>query len=213
MPKSFRVEIQDDDSGKKKDKQAGRPQEPLEKTAEEIADIVAEDVFPADLETRCAQLETDLETLRAELDAARAAVEEEHNHYLRALADFTNFKRRRQEETEAYAQFANQELILKLLPIIDNFERALQAAEEKHSFDSLHEGVALTLRQLREMLEKEGVKPIEAVGQEFDPMMHEAVMRVESDEGPDNTVVEEVEKGYTLNSRVIRPARVKVATR
>ena len=211
MRKSFRVDIQDDDSPKKPARPAVRPHGRVDETAEEIADIVAEDVSPADAQDKSSQLEADVETLRAELEAARTAVEEEHSNYLRAMADFTNFKRRRQEEFESHVQFANQELILKLLPIMDNFERALQAAQEKHSFDALAEGVSLTLRQLQESLEKEGVKPIEAVGREFDPMMHEAVMRVESDEHPDNTVVEEVEKGYTQNSRVIRPARVKVA--
>jgi molecular chaperone GrpE len=202
VPKSFRVRIDDNDSHRKK----GHSGEDVEQTAEEIAEIVAEDAGAADLQERIAELE-------AELDAARKAAEQEHDHYLRALADFSNFKRRRQEELESHIQFANQELILKLLPIIDNFERALQAAQEQHSFDSLAAGVELTLRQLKDMLQKEGVVPIDAVGQEFDPAIHEAVMSVESDEHPDNTVVEELQKGYMQKSRVIRPARVKVSVR
>lgn len=202
MPKSFRVRIGDNDSQNKKE----RSGQDVEQTAEEIADIIAEDAPAGGLQERIAELE-------AELDTARKVAEQEHDSYLRALADFSNFKRRRQEELESHIQFANQELILKLLPIIDNFERALQAAQEQHSFDSLASGVELTLRMLQDMLQKEGVEPIEAVGQEFDPTVHEAVMSVESDEHPDNTVVEELQKGYMQKSRVIRPARVKVSVK
>ena len=86
-----------------------------------------------------------------------------------------------------------------------------QAAEAEHSYDSLVEGVTLTLKQIREMLEKEGLEPIDAVGQEFNPEFHEALMRVETDEYPENTIVDELEKGYMLNGRVLRPARVRVA--
>ena len=157
------------------------------------------------------ELREEVERLRVEIEEERARTKEEHDRYLRALADFSNYRRRHQEEYAQAMQFASQELILKILPAIDNFERALQAAEQIESFESLVEGVKLTLRQLKDIIEKEGVRPIEAVGQQFDPMMHEAVMRVETDEYPENTVVEEVETGYVLGDRVIRPARVKVA--
>ena len=156
-------------------------------------------------------VEAELDDLRAQLDAARGAVEEEHNRYLRAVADFANFKRRKQEEFECHAQFASRELILKLLPIIDNFERAVQAAQENQNFDALADGVSLTLKQLHELLVKEQIQPIEAVGCEFDPTLHEAVMRVESEDHPENTIVEELEKGYTQKSHVLRPSRVTVA--
>jgi len=140
-------------------------------------------------------------------------LEDEKNGRLRALADFANYKRRQQEEHGARVQSATQDLIMRLLPVIDNFERAIQAAQENRNFDGLADGVILTLKQLHGLLEKEGVQPIAAVGQEFDPMYHEAVMRVETEEIPENTVVEELEKGYLQGSRVIRPSRVKVATR
>ena len=204
MPGRFRVKIEDDDSGQKRQEGA---REEFQETAEEIAELVSEETGAE----KCLS-EADVAQLRSELESAKRAVEEEHNLYMRALADFANYKRRRQDESETQMQFANQELILKLLPVVDNFERALRAAQENENFQALAEGVSLTLRQLQDILEKEGIKPIEAVGQEFDPNVHEAVMRMESKDYPDNTVVEELEKGYMLGSRVIRPAKVKVAT-
>jgi molecular chaperone GrpE len=205
----FRVKIDGDNT--KDSHKAG-----IEETAEEIAELTAEEAAQmgsADLVTAVREIEAEMDRMRAELDSAAKSMEEEHNRYLRALADFSNYKRRQQEETETRALMASQELILKLLPIIDNFERAIQAAGENRNFDGLVDGVSLTLRQLRDLLEKEGVQPIEAVGQEFDPNLHEAVMRIETEDLPDNTVVEEFQKGYTQGSRVIRPAQVKVATR
>jgi molecular chaperone GrpE len=215
VPKSFRIRIDGDEDKRETSGMEGNPGENAEQTAEEIAEIIAEDAGAAgvDVQKRVSELEDELQKVQSDLESAKRDLEEEHNHYLRSLADFSNFKRRRQEEFETQVQFANQELILKLLPVIDNFERALQASQVNHNFDALAEGVSLTLRQLKDMLEREGVEPIEAVGQEFDPMIHEAVMRIESDEYPENTVVEELEKGYTQRSRVIRPSRVKVATR
>ena len=140
-------------------------------------------------------------------------VEDEHNLYLRTLADFQNFRRRQEEENRQIRQIANRELILSLLPVIDNFERALSAAEQSQSYEALVGGVALTLRQMQEFLKRNGVEAIESVGQEFDPNFHEAVMRVEDSEHPENTIVEELQRGYSMNDRVLRPSMVKVATR
>jgi len=155
--------------------------------------------------------ELDMEALQTELGNLQAAAAEAQDKYLRTLADFDNFRKRQREDTVRACDFARIEVISKLLPIIDNFERSVSAAEEQHSYDGLVEGVTLTLRQLHDMLIKEGVEPIEAVGQEFNPEFHEALMRVETDDYPDNTIVDELEKGYTLNGRVLRPARVRVA--
>ncbi len=153
----------------------------------------------------------DSSDLLAQLEAERARAEEEHQRYLRALADFANYKKRVAEQEARARQFATRELVLKILPIIDDFERALTSAEESQSFEALHDGLVMTLRKLMSVLESEGVQPIEAVGREFDPSMHEAVMRVEDSEHPENTIVHELQKGYTLASEVIRPSRVSVA--
>jgi molecular chaperone GrpE len=138
-------------------------------------------------------------------------VEAERNQYLRTLADFQNFRRRNEEQRGELAQFANRELILGMLPVLDNFERALAAADKNQSYEALVGGVALTLRQLQEFLKKNGVEAIEAKGKEFDPNLHEAVMRDEGSDQPENTVVEELQKGYTMHSKVLRPSMVKVA--
>ncbi|MBI2844792.1 MAG: nucleotide exchange factor GrpE [Armatimonadetes bacterium] len=157
------------------------------------------------------ELQNEIERLRVELEEERKRTKDEHDQHLRALADFSNYRRRQQEEYNRAIQFATQEIILKILPAIDNFERALRSAEQAENFEGLVEGVKLTLRQLRDVIEREGVEPIESVGQEFDPMLHEAVMRVETEEYPENTIVEEVQTGYKQHDRVIRPARVVVA--
>lgn len=154
---------------------------------------------------------TDIKELEQEIELLRNSVEETQNGYLRVMADFDNYRKRQREETARMASSACEGLIVKLLPIIDNFDRTLKAADAEHSYESLVEGVTLTLRQVREMLERQGLEPIEAVGQEFNPEFHEALMRVETDEYPENTIIDELEKGYTMNGRVIRPARVRVA--
>ncbi|HOP81412.1 MAG TPA: nucleotide exchange factor GrpE, partial [Armatimonadota bacterium] len=155
------------------------------------------------------ELQDEIERLRSELDKARRRADDEHDQHLRALADFANYRRRQQEESKQSRLLATQDLVSRILPVVDNFERALEAAERTNSFESLVEGVKLTLRQLKQLMEQEGVQPIPAVGQEFDPAIHEAVMRVETNEYPENTIVEELQTGYTQHNKVIRPARVK----
>ncbi|MCE5323959.1 nucleotide exchange factor GrpE [bacterium] len=154
---------------------------------------------------------SDMQILQEEIEKLQNDVQEAHDKYIRALADFDNYRKRQREETARSCDFARIEVISTLLPIIDNFERSVQAAEENHSYDALVEGVSLTLRQLHDMLTKQGVEPIESVGQEFNPELHEALMRVDTDDYPENTIVDELEKGYTLNGKVLRPARVRVA--
>ncbi len=156
-------------------------------------------------------MDSNIQALQQEIEELRKDAEETQNSYLRVLADFDNYRKRQREETARLADLAKEQLLLKLLPIVDNFDRSVQAAEAEHSYDSLVEGVCLTLKQMQELLAKEGVEPIESVGQEFNPELHEAMMRVETDEFPENTIVDELEKGYTINGKVLRPARVRVA--
>ncbi len=137
--------------------------------------------------------------------------EEHQQRYLRAQADFDNFRRRTAKEKEELAQYASMKLIGQLVPTVDNFERALAAASSNSDFDSLAKGVDMIFRQLSQTLEAEGLKAIEAVGQPFNPEFHQAIMQVESDEYEEGIVVEEVQKGYMLKEKVLRPAMVKVS--
>ncbi|MCF6137981.1 nucleotide exchange factor GrpE [Pseudalkalibacillus berkeleyi] len=137
-------------------------------------------------------------------------LDEIKNRLLRTQADYDNFRRRTREEKEAAAKYRAQSIVEGLLPVIDNFERALsmEAAEEQN--ESLLQGMKMVYNQLIEALKNEGVEEVDAVGAEFDPHLHQAVMQVQEDDHEDNTVVEVLQKGYVLKDRVIRPAMVKV---
>lgn len=149
--------------------------------------------------------------LQAELSEARAKAEDAEKRVLYVQAEFQNYRRRKDEESREISRFANSELILSLLPVLDSFERALAAAEQTRNFDALVAGVSGTLKQLQSFLKKAGVTPIEAVGKEFDPNYHEAIGHTDDSEHPANTVAEEMQRGYMMHDRVLRPAMVKVA--
>lgn len=155
--------------------------------------------------------ESETERLKARVAELEKQLDQQQDQHLRAIADFQNTRRRIEEGKNEAIQFANREVILGLLPVLDNFERALAAAEKSQSYEALMGGVALTLRQLQDFLKKNGVEPIAAQGQEFDPNFHEAVARVDDGDHPENSVVEELQRGYTMHNRVLRPSMVKVA--
>ncbi|WP_144462858.1 nucleotide exchange factor GrpE [Siminovitchia fortis] len=138
-------------------------------------------------------------------------LEEKENRYLRLLADFDNFRRRTKLEREADEKYRAQHLITNLLPAIDNFERAMQIEPDNEQTKALLEGVGMVYRSIIEALKTEGAEQIEAVGSEFDPNLHQAVMQAEEDGTEENIVLEEFQKGYILKDRVIRPAMVKVS--
>jgi molecular chaperone GrpE len=130
----------------------------------------------------------------------------------RMAADFENARKRQATEREELTKFAAERVMLNLLPVIDNFDRALQAARSATDVATVTQGVDMIYRQLQDLLTKTGVAAIEAAGQTFDPTLHEAVLRVPADaDQADNTVVEELQRGYLLNGKVIRHALVKVA--
>lgn len=137
-------------------------------------------------------------------------LEEAENRYLRLQADFDNFRRRSRIELEASAKYRAQNIISDLLPAIDNFERALKMDVDNEQAKSLKQGVEMVYRSLLDALKNEGVEVIEAVGKEFDPHLHQAVMQAEDENFGPNIVVEEFQKGYMLKDRIIRPAMVKV---
>ncbi|MEW5758185.1 MAG: nucleotide exchange factor GrpE [Candidatus Omnitrophota bacterium] len=133
--------------------------------------------------------------------------------YLRLQAEFDNVRKRMQKEQDLFIKFANEGLIVELLGILDDLERTVEAAEEeREDFTTFLKGIEMILAHLYELLKKKGLLPIEAKGKKFDPSMHEALLVEETDKFPENVVIEELQKGYKLEDRVIRTAKVKVAT-
>lgn len=150
------------------------------------------------------------EALQHQIDELQGLLDEKENKLLRVQADFENYKRRSRLEMEAAQKYRSQNVVTEILPALDNFERALQVEAESEQTKSLLQGMEMVRRQLMDALEKEGVEAIEAVGQEFDPNLHQAVMQVEDKNFGSNIVIEELQKGYKLKDRVIRPSMVKV---
>ena len=148
--------------------------------------------------------------LRAKIEQLESEAQEATNRYLRLAADFDNYKKRVRQEQAETVDRANAELVGKMLPVVDNFHRVMESAPAEVD-DAWLKGVKLTLQQLDDLLLSMGVSPIEAIGQPFDPTLHEAIGHEDSDEQPEDTVVSEVRKGYRLNDRVVRPALVRVA--
>jgi molecular chaperone GrpE len=151
--------------------------------------------------------------LRSKLEIKTGEAEENYDRLLRVSAEFENYKKRTAREMAEFQKYANQALLKELLPIIDNLELAIKAAAEASgSTDAcLLDGVELTRKEILKVFESFHVEPIDALGQPFDPNFHEAVMREESDEHPENTVVNELQKGYLMHDRLLRPSMVVVA--
>ena len=164
-----------------------------EEVAEEVVEAVAEDAIAADLAKARAEAESYLDDLR------------------RLQADFDNYRKRTLREQTARAASASQALVTRLLPVLDNFELAVSAAEQSRDFDRMLKGVEMVFGELREVLEGEGLVKIEAEGKPFDPERHEAVIAVEQEDSEPGTVTDIVRTGYELRGKVLRPAMVKVA--
>lgn len=154
--------------------------------------------------------QNEIELLQKENAELKTKLAEVENRILRLQADFENARRRARLDLEATEKYKAQSLITGLLPAIDNFERALQVEADNEQTKSLLQGMQMVYRSLIDALKAEGAEPIEAVGKEFDPHLHQAIMQVEDANYDSNVVVEELQKGYVLKDRVIRPSMVKV---
>ena len=151
------------------------------------------------------------EALRETLAAKTQEAERLQDRLLRLQAEFENYKKRMAREKAEFLRFAHEGLILEFLPILDNLERALGAGRSEIGSTPLLEGLEMIARLFRSALEKAGVRPMETVGQMFDPAYHQAVAQVETSQWDANLVVEEIQKGYLIEGRVLRPAMVKVS--
>ena len=165
-------------------------------------------------EAEPARLQERIRALEEELAARTREVEEYVHHLQRLQAEFANYRKRVRREQEEAGERAVEELLRQLLPVVDNLERAIAAAsQDGANLESLRTGVVMVHRQLGELLFKEGASPMNCSGEEFDPAKHHAVAVVETEEQEENTVVDELQKGYFFRGRVLRPALVRVARR
>ena len=169
-----------------------------------------EEIFAEEKQTEEQTVEQQLAKANDEIQTLTAKVEEMENRYLRLQADFDNSRRRSKLDLEAAQKYRVQSLAGDLIQALDNFERALAIQSDNEETVSLRQGLEMVYRNMLEALKKEGVEPIEAVGKEFDPNVHQAVMQVNDENYESNIVVEEFQKGYMLKDRVLRPSMVKV---
>ncbi len=186
---------------KKKDEQK------LEEMQQEIdeAEAAQEDAAAAD-----AAMQEEIEALKGQVDGLNKDLQEKKDRLLRLQADFDNFRRRSAKEREEISAVVTQNFCKDMLPLLDNFERAM-AAETK-DVEAFQKGVEMIFTQFQEILKKNGLEHIEAIGQKFDPNFHQAVMRVEDPDKEDDTVAQELQKGYMVKGRVIRPSMVQVVS-
>lgn len=144
-------------------------------------------------------------------DSKDAKIEELTDRMQRTMAEFDNFRKRTEKEKAAMFEIGAKDIIEKILPVVDNFERGLAAVPEEEKGSAFADGMEKIYRQLMKTLEDAGVKPIEAVGREFDPVYHNAVMHIEDESLGENVVAQEMQKGYTYRDSVVRPSMVQVA--
>lgn len=136
-----------------------------------------------------------------------------NSQYIRLAADFDNYRKRHAQEKESLLKYGAENTLKRLLPVLDTFERAKKSVVEMDDPEKIKENIDILQKQLFEALEKTGLKKIEAKGKEFDPNYHEAVMQTPTEDTPDHTVIDELQPGYTLDDRVLRPALVNVAVK
>ncbi|MDD7745422.1 MAG: nucleotide exchange factor GrpE [Mitsuokella jalaludinii] len=202
-----------------KDEMKKKDEQKLEEMQQEIDEAEAaqedaaegsEEEAPEEVAAADAAMQEEIEALKGQVDGLNKDLQEKKNRLLRLQADFDNFRRRSAKEREEISAVVTQNFCKDMLPLLDNFERAM-AAETK-DVEAFQKGVEMIFTQFQEILKKNGLEHIEAVGQKFDPNFHQAVMRVEDPEKEDDTVAQELQKGYMVKGRVIRPSMVQVVS-
>jgi molecular chaperone GrpE len=195
----------------RKEKKKNQEQSGSEKGHQEkLLESVGEELH-LHLEEERREKEKEIEELKKKVEEKEKEAKEHYDRLLRVAADLENYKKRAVKEKEEWIKFANEDLIKAILPFIDNLERAVNHAEKVADTGVMIEGVRLTVQQLLKTLGKFGVSLIESVGKPFDPAMHEAMFVVKTDKHEPNQVVEELQKGYLLYDRLLRPATVSVS--
>ena len=188
-----------------------------ENTAETEVDITAEamaeatEAIAGSESDDSVQQDASTETGSSDLDRIKAERDQNLDKFQRVTAELENFRRRVQREAELSARYSSLPLIRDLLPAMDNVARTIQAAEQTGKLDDLLQGLQMIIAQFDQIFGSHSAKPIAAVGEIFDPNLHEALQQVPTDEHPPMTVIQELERGYIMHDRVIRPTKVLVA--
>lgn len=183
--------------------------DPVSETEEKPGKKAAAGSEPEDAKAKTADTTPGIDE---ELQAAKQEAAQSYDRFLRVAAEFDNYKKRTAREMDDLRKYAKEALLKDLLNVVDNLERALESSNSQNGTgDGILEGVHMTLQELFKIFEKNNVRPIEAVGQPFDPAFHQAFMTEPSGDHPENTVLKEFQKGYTLHDRLLRPAMVVVS--
>lgn len=157
--------------------------------------------------------EPDEEDATEDIDTVKQEAKENYDKYLRVCAEFDNYKKRAAREIGDFRKYANETLLRDLLSVIDNLERAVESNQDaKDAANGVVEGVEMTLKEILKIAERYGVEPVKALGEPFDPNFHQAMMQEASDAHPENTVLKELQKGYLLHDRLLRPSMVVVSS-
>ena len=167
-------------------------------------------------ENNDSSVEEDVQEKKEECDETerlKVDFENLNNQYLRLAADFENYRKRQAQEREALLKYGAQECMKKVIEVVDNFDRAIQSVEKIDNVEKMKETFFVLNKQLMDSLTKLGLEPIQSVGQKFDPNLHEAVMQTQSEEHEEDTIINELQKGYKLGDKVLRPAMVNVAVK
>jgi len=201
--KKIKINIESEEAAENEDTNTEKSSAVDEKQDDRLSEIE---------KSKNADADNQLKEMHAMLEAKEKEAKETYDRLLRVSADFENYKKRSARELEDFRKYANQTLLKEMLSVVDNLELAINSSNHRKKADkTLMEGLNLTLNEILRVFERFDVKPIEAQGQKFDPAFHEAVMREETDDFPENTVVSEFQKGYLIHDRLLRPAMVVVA--
>jgi len=153
-----------------------------------------------------------LKVMEEKVESLKNEAVENHDRLLRLAAEFENYKKRSAREMNDFRKFANESFVKAMLPMVDSLDRAIESSSnEKHADSSVVEGVNMTLREILKVFEQYGIKPFESLGKTFDPSLHQAVMQEDDEAYPENTVSKELQKGYMIHDRLLRPAMVVVS--
>ncbi len=202
MSEKVQIEIQDDNDEDQLEEQTSAEDQSFSSQQSDGDKVVNDDEIAPPEE----------DDLAIKLESAEQQVQDHYDRLLRLSAEFDNYKKRVTREMRDLAKYANEKLIIDLLTVVDNLERAIDsAAQDSGADDALVQGVHLTLNEISKILERNRVEPVKALGEPFDPNFHQAMMQKEVEDQPANTVIQEMQKGYVIHDRLLRPSMVVVS--